>query len=510
MGKVVRFRGVKATPKSLEKEILTKAGRLADDPSLLIPKCEGKCWRCPFDKMLKKMEKVQRHRDDPEQLQSMATYGDQLVRAYAATISLAASGKIPFMTTKQLPSGSVSFAVRGKVDPEKLIGVQYLDDPELRLLAYWEEARAQNLHIYSSGAGLWCSSEGPSAPKEYVEEMISLAPYDFQPDGTCGHPESISGLVIRWSSAEQELFVCQDCAGDVNLLHHLASRIAAPDPLDDFQVDVRYSPRCSSTSAVCGCRERSPLDQGLLNDYKASKIDDQTLISKARDGRKSRLRSHGHKVLVLGDACYQGNVESFLANLKGSEAERKAVNGLLRSKQVTVVTESDQAGKVIAELWSDHQDELLAQVASADVIRQLRSSSGNMTPAQVVNEGRRIELAKSISSRLPEYEGLGELASVADTLARAFKVEGKAAMVRALDRVRLKDHKSKAVAYGFLAAAGEAEGKNWQFTKEEVDYGLYLKDFAFRMLEGEGDDYDEAMRTLLSASGSSEAPKKKR
>src|SRR5271157_2341635 len=100
MGRVVRFKGIKATPKSLEKDLLARADRLAEDPSVLIPKCEGKCWRCPYDKLLKKMEKVKQSRGDAETLQAIAMHGDQLVRAYAATLSLSASGKVPFLSTK--------------------------------------------------------------------------------------------------------------------------------------------------------------------------------------------------------------------------------------------------------------------------------------------------------------------------------------------------------------------------------------------------------------------------
>ncbi len=503
MGRVVRFKGIKATPKSLEKDLLARAARLADDPSLLIPKCEGKCWRCPYDKLLKKMEKVKASRGDAETLNSMATHGDQLVRAYAATLSLAASGKVPFLSTKVTPSGPISFAVRGKVDPESLIGVQYFDDPDIRLLAYFEDARAQRLHIYSSTAGLWCASEGPQAPQSFVDEVLAEAPYDILKDGSCGHSGSVSGLSIHWRSAKKDLFICQDCVGDVNLLHHLGARIAAADPHDDFDVDVIYAPKCSTPGDVCGCRERSPLGGDMLERYREGKIDDQTLVEEGRAYRTEHLRLHGDGTLVLANSCYQGRTDEFLANLKGSDAERKAVEGLLRSRPASIVSESDQAGKVIADLWPTNSEALLSVVAGPETVNRVLAMT-NLTPAQMVNEARRIELASGIAAKLPEYEELGDVSGLADTLARAFKVEGKGAMVRALDRVRLKDHKSKAVAYGFLAAVGEAEGRNWQFTKEEKDYGDYLKAFAAAMLEAHGNEYDDALRNLLTASASSE------
>ena len=150
MRKPKRFRGAKATPKKLERELLENSRKLAKNPDILIPTCVEKCRKCDFDKILKKMERISTYSNDSEKLQLMATRGDQIVRAYAATISLAAAGKIPFLASAKLPLGEVSYAVRGKVDKEKLMGVQHFDDPDLRLLAYWDIARKRDLHIYST------------------------------------------------------------------------------------------------------------------------------------------------------------------------------------------------------------------------------------------------------------------------------------------------------------------------------------------------------------------------
>ena len=74
----------------------------------------------------------------------------------------------------------MSFAVRGKVDAEYLIGVQYFDDPDLRLLAYFQEAKDSDLHIYSSPESLYCSSDGPRVPASYSKEMLATAPYELK------------------------------------------------------------------------------------------------------------------------------------------------------------------------------------------------------------------------------------------------------------------------------------------------------------------------------------------
>jgi hypothetical protein len=65
------------------------------------------------------------------------------------------------------------------------------------------------------------------------------------------------------------------------------------------------------------------------------------------------------------------------------------------------------------------------------------------------------------------------------------------------------------VAYGFLVAAGEADSHNWQYTKEEIDFGRYLGEFAQALLVAEGNEYDEALHNLLAASGSNEDLKRK-
>ncbi|KQM12113.1 hypothetical protein AOA80_04230 [Methanomassiliicoccales archaeon RumEn M1] len=103
-------------------------------------------------------------KDDPKKLDFAMNWGDQLVRAYAATISLAEAGKVPYLAAGRTPMGDVSYAVRGKVEKDKLIGVQNFDHPELRLMAFWKIAERENLHMYSMEDHVFCSPDGPSPP----------------------------------------------------------------------------------------------------------------------------------------------------------------------------------------------------------------------------------------------------------------------------------------------------------------------------------------------------------
>ncbi|HUL38711.1 MAG TPA: hypothetical protein VLU38_00320 [Methanomassiliicoccales archaeon] len=498
----VRFRGVKATPKGLEKDLLEKSRLLAKDPSLLLPKCEQACRRCPFDKLLRKMEKVERYSDDPDALISMASHGDQLVRAYAATISLAASGKIPFLTVKELPSGTVSFAVRGKVDQEKLIGVQYFDDPDLRLLAFWDIARDDDLHIYSEETGLKCADEA-RAPKAFVREALADAPYELTADGSCGHPGATLSLTLDWKSASTLITVCSECASDVNLLHGMTSRIAARDPTDDFKVEVRYSPKCVAHSE---CPTKSPFSMSaeLMSSYRKGSIDDATLIARFLSERKEALRRTSGELYILGNDCYGRDKEAFIKALKGSEAEVTAIAGLVRSKPMVILSPSDQTAKVVADLWGEAKEALLNQVASPDIWKPLQASQGSMPPGQMIQESYRLQRCKGIIDQLPQYSSRGPIGALADDLARAYKSSGRTGLLQTIDRNKPKEHRGKAVVYAFLAAVGEAESRAWQFTTEEKDFGKYLADFVKVLLDASGDAYHEALENMLTASGSGE------
>jgi len=491
-----RLRGVKNTSKVLEKELLENSNKLAADPSIVIPKCSGQeCRKCRWAKIEKKLMKVQKHSDDPEKLVKLASKGDQFVRAYAATISLAAAGKIPYLSSMQLPVGEVSFAVRGTVDKEKLVGLQHFDDPDLRLLAYWDMARNKDLHIYSTEKGLFCSADGPRAPAEYVKEMLD-AMQDLKEDGTCGHGGSC--IAIEWVSAKRALKVCRECAGDSNTIADLSSRIAASDHSDDFKIEPEIKLNCSKTDCT-KCKARPELSD-ISERYRKGELTDEAYLDQADERYRQALRSTGG-VFVAGNDCYGSDAGAFMSAIKGSDLERDVLSRLIAAKNLFIVADSNLAGKIITELWPEHKAAMLSFVASEEVIAML--SDFKDQPPVMLAEANRLEMSKNIDKSLPSYSNLEEIGKVADTLARTYKTEGKDAMLRAMDRFKGKDHRTKSVCYAFSRAAGETS-RAWQFSKQETDFGEYLEQFAKAMIESIGKDYDGALKNMLAASGSNE------
>jgi hypothetical protein len=508
MGRRARFRGAKATPKTLEKDLLEKARMLAEDPHLLLPRCAQDCRGCDLKKAVEKMEKVSSRRLDPKKLEFSMNWGDQLVRAYAATISLHVAGKVPYLATTKTPMGEVSFAMRGKVDRDKLIGVQHFDHPELRLLALWSTAQKRGLHIYSTEKEAICCPDGPRPPAEYVDEALSLLPYDLDDNNDCPHVKEGRGIKITWRGGGQTVRVCPSCAQDINTVHVLASRIAAEDPTDDFEVEVISDLRCTSSCPDCRVKESYQLSKDLVRRYLKAELNDATLLEEQSKARAASVRQREEEVYMIGDTCYGRDKERFLAALRGTKAEKKAISGLISSKKVCVLSRTDQTANLLSDLWPEHKEELLGAVASPDIVMRVLSERSELTPSQMVVEAERLEGYRGIEGELPALEGLGPLGALADRVARTAKTEGKEAALRQVEKGKGSDHKTRSVSYAFLTALGEGQSRSWQFTREEMDFGSYLAPFAQRLLVEKGEGYAEALSLLLEASGSNEKLKK--
>ncbi len=508
MGRRARFRGAKATPKTLEKDLLEKARMLAEDPHLLMPRCAKDCRGCDLRKSVEKMEKVAERRHDPKKLDFSMNWGDQLVRAYAATISLHVAGKVPYLATTKTPMGEVSFAIRGKVDRDKLIGVQHYDHPELRLLALWSTAQKKGLHIYSTEKEAVCSPEGAAPPAEYVEEALDLLPYDLDEGEQCPHVKEGGGIKVRWKGAGRTIGICPSCAEDVNTVHVLASRIAAQDPTDDFEVEVVSDLKCTADCSDCKVKGAFQLSKDLVGRYLKAELNDRTLLDEQSKARAAAVRARQDEVYMVGGTCYGRDKDRFLEALRGTPAEKKAIAGLISSRKMCVLSRTDQTANLLADLWAENKEALLGAVASPEIVKRVLAERSELTPSQMVVEAERLENYRGIEGQLPDLRGLGPVGSLSDRVARTAKTEGKEAALRQIEKGRGADHKARSVSYAFLTALGEGQSRAWQFTREEMDFGSYLAPFAQRLMDEKGEGYADALALLLEASGSNERLKR--
>ncbi|NLL94431.1 MAG: hypothetical protein GX224_01540 [Thermoplasmatales archaeon] len=497
MGRKMRFRGVKHTPKRLEEDLLAKAKELWEDPSVLRPKCAGDCRKCHFDKTFKRIAAMDRIKDDEAALLKMASRGgDDIAKAYAATISLHAAQSIPYLATAKLGGEEVSFAQRGAVRNDKLIGCQYYDDPKMRLLLYNTLASKKKLRMYSFGDEIVCSDR-PNMPAEYLADALAEAPYDFLGDGlSCGHGSG-GMLKIKIKSLGKEVSICEACAKEVSTVPYIISRHFAKDPLEDIEVRVEHSFHSEGQESF------EIISGDVLKKYANGQLTDSGLIRTVLKDKAEYLKGGGVATYVIGNENLGSDLGAFLARLRGTDIETRALEGFLRETGRPVVIKSDRASEALGLFWKDDYRSLLEVVSDAETAAAMGDVSKRV-PADALREAHSTHISKDVVKSLPDFgKRAGPFTVMADSLAKAYKVGGLDFLLDEVEASTKRDWKYRALAHAFTLAAG-GEDEHHRLKADEVEFAMFLVPFSKQLLDSSGDAYRENMNTLLTALGSGE------
>lgn len=494
--KRLRMRGVKHTSKRLEDQILEKSRSLADNPGILRPQCAGNCRKCAFDKPFKQIDSMQRLRDNPDILVKEASRlgGDDIVRAYAATISLAAAGSVPLLATGKIGGDQVSYAVRGTVNATKLIGCQYYDDPRLRLLLYTEPVKKNKLHLYSWDENLVCSDK-PNMPEDYLYDTFWETPYEFPDDGlSCGH-ETSAVLEIHIKSNDSTISICENCAKDVSTLSHIVSRLGAVDPLDDIEVRVRHKYHSENESDL------EPITGDRLKEYMAGKVGDMTIVSSVKRAKLGSLRGGDSVTYIIGTRNYGSDLDSFIADLEGNDKDVTALSRFLRENGRPVVIKTPRATEALSALWAEDWKGLVTALTDAETAEKMGDVSRSV-PSNALANAYNIYITADVVKSLPQFKRPGPVTQLADNLAKAAKVGGLNLVEETVAKSSLKDNRARSLASAFVIAVGGEPAI--KLSAEERDMAEYLVQFVRTVIAAGPERYADSMSTLLIACGANE------
>lgn len=492
----LRMRGVKHSSKRLEDDLLDRARTLADNPGLIRPQCAGNCRKCVFDKTFKNIDALQRIRNNKDALVKEASKlgGDEIYRAYAGTISLAAEGSIPMLASGMLGGEKVSYAVRGTVGAPYLIGCQYYDDPRKRMLLYGSIIKKNKLHLYSFGEDVVCS-DVPNMPEDYLYDTFWETPYEFPDDGlTCGH-ESSAMLEIHVKSLDETVRICDGCAKDVSTLMYLVSRLAAVDPLDDITVSVRHKYHSAGESDL------EPITGDRLKDYMVGKVTDAGLLSSIKRSKIGDLKGGDTATYIIGTRNYGSSLDDFIADLSGDDGQKASLKRFLSENNRAVILKTNKLSEAYNLLWESDWKGLI----TAHTDSRTADAMGDMSKAQpmaALEKAHSIFVSADVVASLPEFRKPGPMTTVADKLAKASKVGGGNMVVDTISKTSLKDSKARVMAAAFAIEAGMDVPV--KLTADETDFANYLVPFVRNVVEAQGEKYRDAMNTLLTASSANE------
>ena len=496
MGKKGRFRGARHAPKRLEGEFMAMAKALYDNPGLLRPKCAGNCRHCHFDGTFDDIARLEKFKGSAEALNKISQKGnDDIVKAYAGTISVYAAGSIPCLTAAKIAGEDVPFILRGSVGKDKLIGLQYYDDPQKRLFLYNSFAKKKKLHMYSLNDGIVCSDRA-NMPRDYLLDLFYETPYDFNDEVDCKHA-SEGALIIKVKSLNDRIRICSECAEDVSTLQYLISRIIAIDPLDDFEVTVEHRYHASKDGDI------DKIIGEILNKYAAGQITDRGILDLTLKGKRRDLTASGVSAYMIGGKHYGSDLDSFIKDLKGTEKEKEILKAYLAKNKKAIILRTERMSEALTSLWPTAAKELLTIASSEDVVKRMGDLS-KLPPMQAIEDAVAMQRSMAVAEKIPELRGLGPIGKLADRFARAVKAGGAPLLRKEIAASSIKDSRSKSLARAFIISSHMADDGIWKWSGEEEGLAQFLSQFVDILINAEGKAYVSAMENLLTASGSGE------
>ncbi len=507
-----RSSGIKSASKGQQDKLNKRARKLAEKPSLLIPECIGECRSCDLEKLEAKLIKISKFRGNSNALQKLAKSGGQLERAYAVMLILDEEDSAPFLGVAKMPSGEVSYANRGKVKKEILIGVQHYDDTKFGLLAYSDFALKKNLHLYYTPEGIKCSGKVADYPKELIAAVLKDVDYTFNRSGNtyrCQHCASgdVGGkLTLRIRSADMTFEICRTCLKDKeNLFRAFSNRALVQDPEADFDIDLDYSLTCVSDS--CSVGDLFIKTKQILKAYTAGQISDKALMDAYSSEVMKKIHDMDTKMLVIGGRCFEDDTDKFIEALRPSKIEKKALQYVLGKVKEPVIIDSATASAVLSMYWEElGEGAINAVIDDMPLAKKIYSGAkgSGITPSHILKDADARKKAEDALGQLPELKELGKLSKYADNIVRTYRAYGTEETMKIIEKGQGGNTKTKSISCSFYDAMGLLKGKEWLFTKEELDYGRYLSEFSKILLDAEPDDYKEALQNLMTASGSGE------
>ena len=497
--------GLRTASKVQENQLIGAGKWLAEHPDAIIPKSEEENRGCNFSKIASKIYSVSEKKDDLPFLRRMAKRGDQLVRAYAASILLTAENLAPYLAVARGTEGNIAYGYSPKVRREPLIGLQYFKDPHLRLFAYAHLSRKKKLIFYSTKDAVYCSTERGKPPSKFIDETsarLNLSRKD-KSNFSCGHNLDEQGyLLIEFKSANISMMICEKCFGDdKSAIVKTVERVIAPKIQNIFNIMAFVRLECRSKCEDCPTGNMYDFEVDDLDEYVTGRISDRKMYELAVEGYLDTMKESEKKILVIGKKCFGNDKSAFAEALAISQSERDTLLLLLSKLEGSVVVPGNMTtNKFLAQYWEKYGSYLMSELAGARKEEEPPKLSDNMTPMMLIEKAKSHQRATMIKDALPRYKSLGKHSSFVDTITRTYKSKGSEAALRLTTPAGTEDTHQKSIGLAFRIALGET-GIEWQYTREEIDLAKHLAASARTLLEAEGDEYDVLLRHLIKNAG---------
>lgn len=229
-----RKSGLRTAAGSLQEQFLERMARLAEDPTLVLPRVEGKEPRA-LARLRRQINALKAGRTP-----LAARFDAHVLGATYRAAKLADWDAVPRMLDAKVAGQRRFYVQRGQVVRTCSLGVQNYDHPRVLLLAYASMAQRHGLHFFALPDGVLCTGKAPAPPPEWFAnlggEAVALA--EEEP-GRHGCPHRDRDRVLLQFRDGPGVAVCGPCGEKAEGVHRrLRERYLGPQMKKPVELHV--------------------------------------------------------------------------------------------------------------------------------------------------------------------------------------------------------------------------------------------------------------------------------
>lgn len=486
----------------MTERILENAAYLRDHPEDAVPQCQGSCplW-CTFRRARRRVAKMHKHRDDPDKLKKMGQRFHQIGRAYSAVLRIDDAGKegLEYFQNVNTPKGKVPIAPWAEAPAPCHVGMQHHHDPMLRMmiaLPFVKEGEA----IFATETGLVCAHDG-QPPDEALAAIVDQLGLREKDPGTYrargSEDPDRPHLELIWTKAGISMHLSPPSTGD-SAISVLQGRMLTRSLLDLVTVQVHLPP-LEDPQGDTHAQRVVELPEPVLRSYAGGELSDMDLVNEAEKARAARLQAGAEPMVVFEDRIHRPPFEDLIDRLDPEPPMDEVLDEVLERLDRSVVLTKGTAVEVLHRLWREHGEVALVEVLGAEGRELYDPDASPDDLEKLASQAASHRSRQRVARELPSYDELPEPIDLVDRVARACLSGGRQAATQHLTSAPPRTHQAMALA---LVRALDLPSPSWTIEPRERDMAEHLEPYVDDVLEARGDDYHEALQTLLRATGS--------
>jgi hypothetical protein len=466
--------GIKATSKSIEKELLDKIKKFLNEPETYMPVCTNDCSHCPFKNYVKKIEKLKENGINSIGGKISISFGGEIIKAFADFTEVVEDKKeLSHIGITSIDKESYYYIYGKHAKIETLIGLLNKNKPHVHMLAFSTEVK--HGYVFYITDKLLCAGINGKIPEQFIEYINHTLNYSFKREGNILSIGDPIGPYINVSVGGIEINIYKSKASDkssfVNDLYdYIGTRKNEKSNVAKTSFYVKIGDKLSPIT----------IEKEIYKSYLNGQISDKNLLNKVVNAYTNQIKSE--KDLILNWVSYKNDIDGFLNALNTKPHEIIAIKNFIKKYGSSIVFEGLSGVKFIETYWE------VGKEAFTEPFGKEPNVPANKADAFLYNLWKE-KFKKERLLKIPELSNVRDDLKFLDNVIRIYHSQGVQDVKNYLHSYKNPTFKMKAISYALFTILGSIQDVEWKMTKEEKEMGTKMKPKIEEILNSEGENY---------------------